>query len=108
VLRYRLEAIFDFGDAEVAPVYYEWVPVWFSLLRQDRRAFRAHFERYHQSSWAQPGHQLTRFSERDILLTFTFVHRFSAAMVKETLSRDNARFGELRSPGDLADVLWPL
>ncbi|NLA61294.1 MAG: aminoglycoside phosphotransferase family protein [Firmicutes bacterium] len=107
-LRYRVEAIFDFGDAEVAPVYYEWVPVWFSLLRQDRGAFAALLEQYRGDSGVRPGHWSNRFSERDILLTFTFIHRFSAAIVKETLSRENVPPGELSSIGDLADVLWPL
>ena len=31
--RWQVEALFDFGDAEVAPPYYEWIPVWYSLLR---------------------------------------------------------------------------
>lgn len=107
-LRYRVEAIFDFGDAEVAPVYYEWVPVWFSLLRQNRGAFAALLEQHREDSGVRPGHRPTRFSGRDILLTFTFIHRFSAAIVKETLSRENVPPGEVSSIGDLADVLWPL
>lgn len=106
--QYRVEAIFDFGDAEVAPVYYEWVPVWFSSLRQDRRAFAALLEKHREDSGVKPGHRPTRFSERDILLTFTFLHRFSAAIVKETLSRKSVSPGELSSIGDPADVLWLL
>lgn len=106
--RYRVEAIFDFGDAAVAPVYYEWVPVWFSLLRQDRRAFAALLRQYQQDSGVRPGSGLTQFSEKDILLTFTFIHRFSAAIVKGALSLENVSPGELRSFCDLADFLWPL
>ena len=52
-------------------------------------AFAALLEQYRGDSGVRPGHWSNRFSERDILLTFTFIHRFSAAIVKETLSREN-------------------
>ena len=108
--RWQVEALFDFGDAEVAPPYYEWIPVWYSLLRQSREAFtallfnyrNAHNPRARGLPTGRAGHSL-----RDIMLTFTFIHRFGAQTVKETLERKNVTPEELVSFAELARVLFP-
>lgn|GEM_PF-1342210 len=129
--RYRVETIFDFGDSEVAPVFYEWIPVWFSLLRQDRRAFAALLRGYRRSPARGfsggtvfalgelsdgsecPGVETSgrngtsRFTQRDVLLTYTFIHRFSAAIIREKLIQENVPPGKPKSLRDLADILWP-
>lgn len=128
--RFRVATIFDFGDAEVAPLYYEWIPVWFSLLRQDRKAFAALLRGYAGDTQGHDGPhgdtggiadiddtgavgETARVGgiagrSRSTVLVFTFIHRFSAAIIREKLSRENMSPGWIGSFSDLADILWPL
>lgn len=98
---WHVETIFDFGDAMVAPVYYEWIPIWFSLLRQENEAF-ANLLRHHSRTF--PARPTTSRDTLDALFTFTFIHRFAAAIVKETIDRTGA---EVSSFADLRELLWP-
>lgn len=89
-------------------MHYEWVPVWFSLLRKDPKAFAALLERYRERPERRGESRSSLSSEKHILLTFTFIHRFSAAILKEELTGDNVPRQRLSSFAELADLLCPI
>jgi len=97
---WSITGLIDWADAEVGPRVYDWVALWFSICRREPALFRAFLRGY----GAPP--------EVDVrqLAAMTFLHRFGANIVADTLSPEEQRaigsltelnhilFGALASP----------
>lgn len=96
--RWQIAGLIDWADVEVAPPFYEWVTLWFSICRRRRDLFDAFLAGYDERSLA------TEISAGQ-MLSFTFLHRFGAVILNDTLSPEEQRaIGSLR---ELEQRLFP-
>ena len=86
---WSVTGLIDWADAEVGPRPYDWVALWFSICRLNPALFRAFLRGY----GAAP--------EVDVrqLAAMTFLHRFGANIVADTLSPE-----EQRAVGSLTEL----
>ena len=96
--QWQISALIDWADAEVGVPYYEWIPMWYGLCRQEKALFQAILTAY------EPSHGLDKkFSQ--ILLAYTFLHRFGGEIVIHELDqRGNPAIHNLT---DLQTTLLP-
>jgi hygromycin-B 7''-O-kinase len=95
---WQVTGLIDFGDAEVGPLFYEWVALWFALFRQDATAFRAFLERYEGSV---PDVAAGR------AMVFTLLHRFNSAIIAHILRRRSVDPSGVADLAALVDLMWP-
>ncbi|MCA9933046.1 MAG: aminoglycoside phosphotransferase family protein [Ardenticatenaceae bacterium] len=93
--RWRIAALIDWADAEVGTAVYDWIALWYSLCRRDAAFFRAILHAY------DPTLRLDAAFRRQ-LFTYTFLHRFGAAIVDYLWQQD---MSTLRSLADLEEWL---
>jgi aminoglycoside phosphotransferase (APT) family kinase protein len=101
--RWRVSGLIDYGDARVGPLFDEWVVLWLCLFRQDPAALRAFFKTY-----GEPGgpHPFTpAFGET--MLTFTLLHCFNGAIVREVVRRAGVDPSTLTNLCALTQIMWP-
>lgn len=96
--KWQVTGLIDFGDAEVGPLFYEWVALWFALFRQDATAFRAFLERYEGSV---PDIAAGR------AMVFTLLHRFNSAIIAHVLRRRSVDPSGVADLAALVDLMWP-
>lgn len=87
---WSITGLIDWADAEVGPRAYDWVALWFSVCRRDPALFRA-FLRGYGAPLEGDVHQLT---------AMTFLHRFGANIIADTLSPE-----EQRAIGSLTELI---
>jgi len=78
---WSITGLIDWADAEVGPRAYDWVALWFSICRRDPALFRAFLRGY----GAPPEANVRQ------LAAMTFLHRFGATIVADTLSPEEQR-----------------
>ena len=97
--RWRVVGVIDFGDVELGDPAYEWLPLWFGLMRRDPAFLRAFMRRY------EPGMRLTA-KWRDRTAAFILAHRFGPPTVIGMMKEQEVQ-GSHRTWGELRDWLWP-
>lgn len=96
--RWRLQAIIDWADAQIAPAAYEWVAAWFGFCRMNAAMFLA------LVTTCTPQQQFDEAFRRQ-LLACTFLHRFGPLIIRERWQADPPR--NKLSLKTLGHWLWP-
>jgi len=94
---WSISGLIDFADAEIAPVEYEWVALWFGLLHCDPAAFQSFMSSYNSC-------KLLDENWRERMLAMTFLHRYGVPIAVNALG-EQAK--DVRTLDELKDALWP-
>lgn len=95
---WRLSCLIDWADALVGCEEYEWVALWFGLLRRDAELFTSFINSY------DPTVQINQGFTRKMLF-FTLIHQFGPKIISELLKEPNAP--PISSLAELREWLWP-
>jgi len=97
--RLQISALIDWADAEVGPIGYEWVALWFSLCNRNQAMFTTLLQAYDPKFvWD------TEFSRQ--MLAYTLIHRFGAGIIGHIEKADGNP--TIHSLAALQAWLWPL
>lgn len=95
--RWSMTGLIDWADAEVGDPLYDCVALWFSICRRNAGLFCAFLDSYGLDILGDV--EIVRRLE-----ACTFLHRFSAAIINETLTADDQQV--IQSLADLRQVLF--
>lgn len=95
---WRLAAVIDWADAEIAGPVYDWVALWFSFCGRDSGLFSAFLAGYDPAIVVDPA-----FTEQ--LMTFTLLHRFGPRMIADSVPPPRRK--DIASLAELTKELFP-